>query len=39
MWLVKPANENQGKGIEIFNDIDKIIGFLEGSNSYSYWVI
>jgi hypothetical protein len=21
-WMVKPANENQGKGIKIFNDLD-----------------
>jgi hypothetical protein len=39
MWLVKPANENQGKGIRIFDDMDQIIKFLESSMNYSYWVI
>ena len=39
MWMVKPANENQGKGIKIFNDMDQIIKFLSSSVHYSYWVI
>jgi hypothetical protein len=30
-WIVKPANENQGKGIKIFNDLRKIIKFLGNS--------
>jgi len=37
--MVKPANENQGKGIKIFDDIDEIIKFLGSSIQYSYWVI
>ena len=39
MWMVKPANENQGKGIKIFNDMEQIIKFLGSSVHYSYWVI
>jgi len=39
MWLVKPANENQGKGIKIFNDVDQIVRFLESSLKFTYWVI
>ena len=39
MWLVKPANENQGKGIRIFNDMEQIIKFLASTMNYSYWVI
>ena len=39
MWLVKPANENQGKGIKIFHELDHIVRFLESSIKFSYWVI
>jgi hypothetical protein len=39
MWLLKPANENQGKGIQIFSELDHIIRFLESSIKFSYWVI
>jgi hypothetical protein len=39
MWLVKPANENQGKGIKIFSDLQQIIRFLESSIKFSYWVV
>ena len=39
MWLVKPANENQGKGIKIFSDLNSIIRFLESSIKFTYWVI
>jgi len=28
LWLVKPANENQGKGIKILDDLDQINAFL-----------
>ena len=31
MWIVKPANENQGKGIKLFNNLELIIKFLESS--------
>jgi hypothetical protein len=39
LWLVKPANENQGKGIKIMDNLDNISRFLEGSIKFSYWVI
>lgn len=39
LWLIKPANENQGKGIKIMNDIDQIFSFLQQSVKFSYWVI
>jgi hypothetical protein len=38
-WLVKPANLNQGRGIEIFNSMMEIQKFLSSQAIYSYWVI
>eukprot|EP00347_Sterkiella_histriomuscorum_P014075 403362257 len=38
-WLVKPANMNQGRGIEIFNDLQEIQKFLSSRPMFSYWVI
>ena len=38
-WLVKPANMNQGRGIEIFNSMMEIQKFLSSQTIYSYWVI
>jgi hypothetical protein len=38
-WLVKPANMNQGRGIEIFNSLVEIQKFLSQKEDYSYWVI
>ena len=38
-WLVKPANMNQGKGIEIFNNLNEIIKFVASRDAYTYWVI
>lgn len=29
MWLVKPTNANQGRGIEVFTDLDKMTSFIE----------
>lgn len=39
VWMVKPANENQGKGIKMFRDLDSINRFLESKLQYTYWVI
>jgi tubulin---tyrosine ligase len=39
IWLVKPANENQGKGIKIFNKTADITRFIETSLQFSHWVI
>lgn len=38
LWLIKPANLNQGRGIEIFKNYDKIISFLKTQTPNSYWV-
>jgi len=29
IWLVKPTNMNQGRGIEIFQDLDKMMKFID----------
>ena len=39
MWIVKPANDNQGNGIKIFNNMDQIIKFIGSQVNYSYWVV
>lgn len=31
IWLVKPANENQGKGIKIFDKLEDISRFIQSS--------
>lgn len=28
MWLVKPTNMNQGRGIEMFTDLEKMVNFI-----------
>ena len=39
LWLVKPANLNQGRGIEIFKSLDKINSFLNAQPLNTYWVV
>ena len=40
VWLIKPANENQGRGIEIFkNNLVDMQKFLETKLPNTYWVI
>ena len=40
IWLIKPAAENQGRGIEIFqNDFEGIKKFLESKPANTYWVV
>lgn len=39
VWLVKPANLNQGKGIEIFRNLRDIKKFIWGKPPKSQWVI
>ena len=39
MWLVKPANLNQGKGIEVFKVLKDILDFLAKKPLNSYWVV
>lgn len=38
IWLIKPANLNQGRGIEIFKNLEKILTFLGQQPPNSYWV-
>ena len=40
MWLIKPAAENQGRGIEIFkNNIAEMKRFLTSKSTNTYWII
>jgi len=40
MWLIKPANNNQGRGIEVFkNNYEDMKKFLLSKNPRSYWVV
>ncbi len=39
VWLLKPANANQGKGIEIFSNLKNIIEFFEERSPGSKWVV
>jgi len=39
MWIVKPANLNQGRGIEIFKHLKDIVSFLVNKSCNTYWVI
>jgi hypothetical protein len=39
MWLVKPANLNQGRGIEIFRSLKQILSFLGSKPLNSLWVV
>ena len=39
MWLVKPTNLNQGRGIEIFSDLDKMLGFINSRNTGTLCVV
>ncbi len=39
IWLVKPAAANQGRGIEIFNELSDIIKFISTRQKYTCWVV
>jgi len=39
IWLVKPAAMNQGRGIEIFNDLGEIIRFVTSRPKFTCWVV
>jgi glutathione synthase/RimK-type ligase-like ATP-grasp enzyme len=39
MWLVKPTNLNQGRGIEIFSDLDKMLAFINNRSAGSLCVV
>eukprot|EP00347_Sterkiella_histriomuscorum_P010551 403375852 len=38
-WLLKPANMNQGKGIEIFNTLKQIYSFLANKPQDQLWIV
>jgi len=38
-WLVKPANMNQGRGIEVFKNLKDINHFLSQKAHGSFWVV
>lgn len=38
-WIVKPANLNQGRGIEIFNSKSSIMKFISYQLPHSLWVV
>ena len=39
LWLIKPANSNQGRGIEVFNSLKDIMKYLENKAVDSKWVV
>lgn len=40
VWLIKPAAENQGRGIEVFkNNLPEMRKFLSSKQSNTYWVV
>lgn len=39
IWLVKPTNMNQGRGIEIFSDLDKMLHFINTRSSGTLCVV
>lgn len=39
IWLVKPAACNQGKGIEIFNELNDIVRFVSSRQANTCWVV
>mmetsp|Transcript_21918 Transcript_21918/g.21104 ORF Transcript_21918/g.21104 Transcript_21918/m.21104 type:complete len:361 (+) Transcript_21918:487-1569(+) len=39
IWLVKPTNANQGRGIEIFSDLEDLLTFVNSRPQYSCWVV
>ena len=39
IWLVKPANANQGRGIEIFSDLDDLLHFVNTRPMFTCCVV
>ena len=39
LWLLKPANMNQGRGIEIIRNLKELQAILNKKRSHSIWVI
>ena len=38
IWIIKPTNSNQGKGIEVFKELTKIKSFLEEKPHDEEWI-
>jgi tubulin--tyrosine ligase len=38
-WLLKPSNLNQGKGIEIFNNLKQLGLYLQGKPNDMQWIV
>ena len=38
IWIIKPTNSNQGKGIEVFKELTKIKSFLRGKPHDEEWI-
>lgn len=39
IWIIKPENFNQGRGIQIFKDMNEIMDFINRKPPGSCWVI
>lgn len=39
IWLVKPANANQGRGIEIFSDLEELTTFINSRPQFTCCVV
>ena len=39
IWLVKPSNANQGRGIEIFSDLDDMLTFINTRPQFTCCVV
>ena len=38
MWILKPTNSNQGRGIEVFKELTKIKSFMRGKPKGEEWI-
>lgn len=40
MWIVKPAAKSRGRGISTFNDLPKLLKYIEAGSGFSgQWVV
>ena len=39
IWLVKPTNCNQGRGIEIFSDLEELLAFVNHKPQFTCFVV
>lgn len=38
LWIVKPGQKSRGRGIEVFDNYDKIMNYMKGEKG-SKWVV